>query len=207
MLDHLRKVYGRLNHVLFSGDLPDCDFLLNLSVKRPIFLFHPPKGIHLCGRFLCATPIEILDDLVHVMVHVCNHQRHVEDFTSNKYHKMSFCHEALRVGLSVQRHRTRGWGITFSDPRGRKGEIRSPAKEASDKLRHIFREAAIPAVEFTEYQQQLMDSSRPQKEYTFRYVCGCNPPMIIRSGRRPDGPRPFKATCTYCNANFVLQNR
>jgi hypothetical protein len=54
----------------------------------------------------------------------------------------------------------------------------------------------------TQIQMEL--ARRPNKQFQFRYVCGCDPPMIVRVGRKPDGPKPLEAKCLYCNAKFVL---
>ena len=206
MLDHLQRAYKKLNDGLFDGALSPVVFVLNLNLKS-IFLFLPPNIIQAGSKIATATPSGTLDDLVHAMIHIYNYGRGFDDCSSaNKYHRSQFTHEALRVGLTVIHHRVRGWGETTSAHIDNNGECKLPDRRASQKLKRLYREIGLPAIKFSEFQGELGSAlaKRPRKEFTYKYVCKCDPPMIVRTGRKPDGPRPLHAKCCYCSTNFVL---
>jgi hypothetical protein len=209
MIAILQKAYETLNKELFDGRLRSIHLVPNLTLKTAVLAFFPSDAIHIGAKIAEVTPTQVLDQLVHSMVHVFNFSRGIEDFaTLNKYHRADFCHEALRVGLVVSYHTVRGWSNTTSDMQFfRDGEkVRYPEQQTNDLLRRIYRKIQLCAVEFSDFQGAVEKdlAKRPRKDCTFRYVCKCRPPMIVRSGRRPGGPRPFHATCCYCGANFVL---
>lgn len=207
MLTHLLDAYQTLNEKLFDGQLGKVHFVPNFTLRTIAVAFYPPDTIQIGAAFASSTPEFILDELVHAMVHVFNYSRGVEDFTlPNKYHRSEFCHEALRVGLAVKHHNVRGWGMTTSNLASLDGqEVRFPEHKANTRLRQLYDSIGLPAMVFSRYQGHVKGelAKRRKKEFTFRYHCQCVPPMLVRSGRRPDSDHPFAAVCCYCNAKFV----
>jgi hypothetical protein len=114
----------------------------------------------------------------------------------------------LAVGLIVVCHKTRGWGITFSDPDAADGaeKVLHPKPQAADRRAHLYAKVDISPQAVADYQQELREvlDQKPTKQFQFKYVCRCKSPIIVRVGRRPDGTKPFDATCAYCNTKFVL---
>lgn len=206
MIKHLRMAYAKLNNGLFDSRLPAVKFLPNYSRKQ-VFFFRSSSVIEIGSGFSSATKIEILDELLHAMVHVANFRDGIEDVTRNQYHKIEFCRVALAVGLNVICHSTRGWGSTSS--RCRKAEkVRRPEKQAAVKRKVVFEQIELPTRELSKHQKRILRelASKPTKQFQYKYVCYCDPPFILRVGKKPDGPKPLKARCGYCNAKFALDD-
>jgi len=202
-------VYQLFNKELFESQLPAPEFLTDFA-RSGILCFSTPATLLFCQSFPDAKRTAILDDLVHQMIHIENHQRGIEDHTSNQYHKKEFCIRALEVGLHVKFNSSRGWAITTSEAKVSSSNVtRCATKVANQKLRGLYRSIEWDDSEFREFKGQLRSefSIRQQqsKQYQLKYVCECLPPHnTIRSGRRPDGQRPLDATCNICGAKFVL---
>lgn len=214
MIGQLRKAYQCLNKGLFNGSLPTVKFLSNIQRKQ-IFFFRSATAssddvvIEYGSGLATASHAEILDDLLHVMVHIQNWSTGVTDVTQNQYHRIEFCKRALEVGLIVACHPTRGWGLTFSEEDKIEGDkVRRPTKEAGKLRERLYKESGLEQSTLDTFKRNLQKelARRPNKQFQFRYVCQCNPPMIVRVGRKPDGPRPFKAKCMYCNTKFALDD-
>jgi hypothetical protein len=148
----------------------------------------------------------VFDDLLHVMIHIFHDQQRITDHTVNQYHNRNFCEKAISVGLVVVHHKNRGWATTLSDPTkvAPASTFRMPSTEKIENIRNRYREILWSDQEFQMYQDSLRRilESKPQKEYQLKYVCGCDPPVIIRSGRRPYGQKPLDITCNICGENF-----
>ena len=210
MIGHLSRAYKSLNNCLFDGELNEVDFISNLS-RRCIFYFASPNTLEIGFLFAKASKQEVIDDLVHVMIHVYHHMNHIDDYTPNQYHNRYFCEKALSLGLIVSCHRTRGWSLTYSDPNHKdligKEKVRLPNDECSKKLSVCLKQIFWSQPEFANFKAKLRKrlEEKPQKEYQLKYICvSCKPPVIIRSGRRPDGQHPLDVTCNLCKTKFVL---
>lgn len=205
----LRKVYSQLNKGLFNNTLPTVEFVPNLQRKR-IVHFHPPSMLELGVKCASATREELLDDLLHAMVHVYNWSNGVVDVTRNQYHKIEFCNTALSVGLYVMCHSTRGWGKTCSDKDKVTGKkVRVPLQSKKEKLKQVYSQVTWDSSKYEKFQKSVMTEiqRRPQKQFQFKYVCSCDTPFIIRVGRRPDGDYPLSAKCMRCNTKFTLDKK
>jgi hypothetical protein len=100
---------------LFQQGLAAVDFVVSPS-RKFVFRLRDAEFIEIGGGFAELKLVQVLDELLHVMVHVANRQKGIKDHTTNQYHKKEFCDQALAVGLFVKWHPTRGWGITSSSP-------------------------------------------------------------------------------------------
>lgn len=206
MLKLLRKVYKQLNNGLFGNELPAVEFVPNIQRKQ-VFHFRPPSVIEMGAKCADTDREEFLDDLLHAMVHVSNWSNDVTDVTRNQYHKIEFCNAALGVGLYVMCHPTRGWGLTCSSETKALGDkVRVPQRQYQRKLQQVYRSVKWDDAAFSQFQKEMQNEieKRPQKQFQFKYVCSCDPPFIVRVGRRPDGECPFQAKCLRCDSNFVL---
>jgi hypothetical protein len=206
VIDLFTKAYESLNKGLFDSKLPTTiEFSPTLN-RKDIFHFGPPDVFEIGTGFITARPVEIIDDLLHNMVHVYNHVQDTPDVTQNQYHNLAFCEKALDVGLIVVCHKTRGWGVTHTDPDALTDKIRHPKETATTKRSEVYDQIKLPDESLAEFQRELQEKlgDKPAKQFQFKYVCKCDPPFIVRVGKRPDGDRPFDARCGYCDTIFVL---
>lgn len=208
MIQVLSQAYDILNEGLFDNQLPAPQVKAVLE-RRDVLHFDRENGeIQIGTKFIAAHPIEIIDYLLHCMVHILNHQRGIDDVSSNQYHRMEFRVEALAVGLIVVCHNTRGWGVTHSDLEAVPPDVKvlHPKVEDSEKRSKLYKQINLDPAQVAAYQRELQETldQKPSKQFQFKYVCSCHPPIIVRVGRRPEGSKPLDATCGYCNAKFVL---
>lgn len=203
MNPHLNKAFDALNKCLFKSKLPPVDFVPNLAEKY-LFQLRHKQVIEVGNGVVDAKLMKVFDELLHVMVHLDNLRKGVADFTNNQYHKREFCEKALEVGLTVTWHKTRGWGVTTSDPDSIAPKIRRPTEEASKRRQQCYDSIKWSAVDFNKFQKECCCPQKCKKVFLIKYVCECEPPVIIRSGRRPDSPNPLDVTCNLCNTKFVV---
>lgn len=205
MIDLFTEAYEQLNQGLFNSKLSTIEFTPTLT-RKDILHFAPPDVFEIGAGFITARPVEIIDDLLHNMVHVYNHMKGEQDVTTNQYHNLEFCEKALDVGLIVTCHKTRGWGITHTDPDAEANKVRTPKEDVNQKRLAVYEEIKFPVEDLAKYQRELQDDleDKPSKQFQFKYVCGCDPPMIVRVGTRPDGPRSLLSKCLRCDTDFVL---
>lgn len=205
VIEIFSKAYQLLNQDLFHSKLPTVEFSISLS-RKDIFQFSSPNLFEIGTGLITARPVEIIDDLLHNMVHVYNHTHDKQDVTQNQYHNLDFCEKALEVGLIVVCHKTRGWGVTHTDPDVDIEKIRHPNKESASKRSLTYGKIELPVDGLAEFQSELQErlGDKPIKQFQFKYICQCEPPFIVRVGTRPDGDRCLLAECKHCNTNFVL---
>jgi len=206
VIGHLHNIYQQFNEGFFDSSLPSVGFTPHYQIKQAL-RFQPPKTIEIGAGCVDLTRIQLLGDLLHVMVHIHNWERGIVDVTQNQYHRMAFCKAALTVGLFVGRHPTRGWGVTAFNKSALTGsKVRCPPQSALKIRSRVLREITFNMVLLRRFQVEVRRilSNRPIKQFQYRYICKCKPPVIVRVGRKPDGPKPFDAKCLYCDAKFVL---
>jgi len=206
----LNRAFGALNKCLFQNKLKPVKFIVNPSEKYVLHL-RLPDVIDIGGGFAEASIIEILDTLAHIMVHLENHRLGIEDYTNNQYHRREFCEKALQIGLTVVWQKTRGWNLTHSDlPELLKPEkVRYPTQESKEKLKEAYGLVAPFYQSINDLRGEIRRDlkHKPQKLFQLKYICACNPPVIVRSGRRPDSPKPLDASCNICGAKFVIEDQ
>ncbi|CAE7860199.1 parB [Symbiodinium microadriaticum] len=175
---------------LFDSQLPSPDFVTEPK-KNEILSFASPSTIGLCKRFPEANRVQILDDLVHQMIHIENCQRGIQDHTSNQYHNRSFCSRALEVGLHVVFSTSRGWAITTTHNGHSEEKIRRAKEGTTTRLVGIYDGLELKDEDLREFQSRLegefKELQQQSKQYQLKYICECEPPHnTIRSGRRPE---------------------
>lgn len=205
MIEYLEKLYELFNESFFQGELPKPTFLPNYQ-RRQTFYFRPPTMVEIGAGLADASRVQILDDLLHSMIHLRNWSLGKPDVTRNQYHRNEFSVLASKLGLFVAYQHTRGWAVTASERKRLSHYARVRAPESRDVLRKTYEQVNWPHEKVVEIQRLISAEvqSRPRKQFQFKYVCECNPPFIVRVGRRPDGPLPFEAVCNYCNTKFAL---
>lgn len=210
LVNDLNKAFSVFNKCLFESKLKPVKFVVTPSEKHVLQL-KLPNAIEIGGEFAEASIIDILDNLVHIMVHLENHRLKIEDFTSNQYHRREFCEKALQVGLTVVWHKTRGWSLTYSDlPKDLQADkVRHPLKDVKEKLDLAYSLIAPFYSCINDLRGKIRRDikHKPTKLFQLKYVCSCNPPVIVRSGRRPDGPKPLNASCNICGTKFVIEDQ
>ncbi len=200
----LLEVYGELSQ-LFPQPFPlqEVEFDIDLSKKFILRASgtHIVKGVD----YLQVNRRQLLDALLHEMVHISNKVRGVEDHTANQYHKKEFCDLALKVGLYVVQTQNRGWGVTTSSSKALPMPHRVPEDEDCLKRERIYRKFRFDK-ELAEEQVRLKEqmAGKLSKQYQFKYICGCPSSRgnSVRSGRRPEGESAFNATCNVCGKKF-----
>jgi predicted SprT family Zn-dependent metalloprotease len=202
--DYLDEFFRSFNASFFQGRLPKTTFVPNFQRKQTFF-FRSPRIIEVGLGFLEANKEVMLDDLLHSMIHLHNWSVGKPDVTRNQYHRNEFSAMAVKVGLFVAYQHARGWAVTASERKRLSSYSRIRAPECRDQLREAYQQIEWPKdMAAVQHRVAAEVSARPRKQFQFKYVCQCNPPYIVRVGRRPDGATPFKAICDYCNAKFVL---
>ncbi len=195
-----------LNKSLFNGELPAVRFEIDTTIKS-VFHYRDPF-LRLGAGFPKASVQEILDNLLHDMIHVLNKSKGIEDFTQNQYHNKHFCDAALDKGLYVRHHTARGWSLTSSTLTKGKSKIRVPSGDAIFDLKNAFilvrREITTEMISEIRREVQVAIDEKPRKQFQLKYVCRCKPPVIIRSGRRPDSQKPLNVLCKDCGTKFVI---
>jgi hypothetical protein len=208
-VSNLNKAYVALNKCLFKNKLRAVKFTVKSS-ERYVLHLRLPDIVEIGGGFSEASITDILDSLLHIMVHLENHRLDVVDYTHNQYHRREFCDRALQFGLIVVWHKTRGWGITHSDasnPHVKAAtKVRFPTEESVRALKSAYESIMPVYADINKIRAELNLKLRHKstKVFQLKYVCVCCPPVIIRSGRRPDGPNPLNASCNICGEKFVI---
>lgn len=204
---YLSGAYKALNKCLFDDKLPPVDFVPNFAEKY-LFQLRHLQVIEVGHGVSAAKQPKVFDELLHVMVHQFNLQGGIADFTNNQYHKREFCEKALDVGLMVIWHRTRGWGVTTSnsDDVPKNAKVRYPSAKDSARRQKCYETIQWPAAKFQQFQKECRCPEKCKKVFLIKYVCKCDPPVIIRSGRRPDSPNALDVTCNICNTKFVVDS-
>jgi len=212
MIAELNKAYSTLNRKLFSGELPKPKFQLDLSSKS-VFRYRGEQGeeIIIGTGFVTIERDEILDALLHVMVHVFNFQRGIEDCTTNQYHKLEFTEVALKVGLTVVKSSSRGWGLTTSKKKHWEESeyVRHPSTVNLSCRHEAYQKIKFDPEKLTVYQESLQRQidSTGKKHFLLKYICRCPPPHnSIRSGRRPTGPNRLNIKCVKCGSKFKVDH-
>ena len=206
MKNELEKAFFTFNKYFFQNKLKSVKFILSPSEKYVLHL-RLTDVIEIGSGFADVTPREILDELLHIMVHLDNQRLQIDDFTHNQYHRKEFGEKALQLGMIVVWHKTRGWGLTFSDQNSAvvksATKIRWPTKASSECLEQCYKSIKLTKSSVDKIRKELVTHEKPPKIFQLKYVCSCDPPVIIRSGRRPDGPNPLDVSCNICGAKFV----
>lgn len=127
-------------------------------------------------------PAEVLDTLLHEMVHQWNHERGVRDTDkTGRRHNLRFKRAAEAHGLIAERDRQVGWGRTHLQPA---------------TLERIHREFRPDVTKFNAYRPDLGAIEKAPTRLKL-WVCACDPVFRVRVARSD-----FDATCNRCRTPF-----
>lgn len=213
LCNQLHLIFNHLNKGIFNGKLEVPSFLIQLE-KKVVFRFACDLAVgddrvshhHLIigSRIVQLTSDEILEELLHEMVHMSNYSQGIIDTTANSYHNRHFMNSALAAGFYVARHKTRGWSITSLNEME---ECRKPNFEELNQRKLVFESLTFNQEEVKDGLTAInfaLQARGERKACFLKYQCKCPPPHnSIRSGRRPDGPHPVQILCLNCNEKFV----
>lgn len=213
MISELDRAYKVLNKGLFGGKLPNTKFRVDASSKSAFrYRGQQSEDIVVGAGFATIEKNNVLDGLLHVMVHIYNYNKGVEDCTTNQYHKKAFAERALTAGLSVIKSPSRGWGVTTSHRSVWENEddVRHPTPENVKRRHASYEKVKLDSKKLRVFQEQLeahMNSIR-KKQFQLKYVCRCEPPHnSIRSGRRPTGRNRLNISCNKCGSRFKVESK
>lgn len=213
-MERLASLYETFNRRVFDGVLlkVTIDHALN---RTAILHFSPPDKLLIGAGMGPAKPQQVIDELIHCMVHIRNHQAKIEDVTKNQYHKQEFKAFALSVGLIVGWCKNRGWAVTFCRNEeaqawrrktGSSANCHWPDKLPHDRLLKVIDDVCLTKDDLADVQRKIMAdvaAKKQSKQFLLRYICKCPAPYnMIRSGRRPHGNHPLNITCNLCGAKF-----
>ena len=107
-------VFAPLNDMLFDGRLPMPDFEAH-HIHRVVFQLLRPTVIGVGQNFCLANRFDVVDHLLHQMIHMRNVMEHgVKEWQSPMCHREFFMEPALARGLNLILHATKGWVISTS---------------------------------------------------------------------------------------------
>lgn len=139
----------------------------------------PVDEINICAESLRRKAEDILETLLHEMVHQVNAQAGVQDVTANsQYHNGRFRKAAEAAGLVCEYRGRVGWGITCWGELGRS----------------VLRKHRIRRQVFTVARVAVAPASRSPRRWR-RWNCLCGPIRVPR--------QIFSALCLLCGSEFV----
>lgn len=209
LIQEIERSCDFLNKALFDNKIQP--FQIAIQIKKKVAIkWQPDTETLLIGvDFLHLEYNDILNVLLHELIHILNYQRGIVDVTINQYHNKKFLEVANEIGLIVIKHKTQGWGITSTVfPRNiiEKSYIKRPLKKAIFRRNKAFEDLNFDKKTIDEARIELQNRikhERPAKVFFLKYECNCAPPHnSIRSGRRPDGPNALNIQCLNCRSEF-----
>jgi len=200
----IRSAFHHFNEEFFHIDEPKIE--INCRKKGVFRLVTKPYTLVIGEHFESATFREMLDSLLHQMCHIHNYQKGIKDRTVNSYHNRKFLDLALKVGLTLIRHKKFGW-VTTSYPISCGEDVLLPTQQNNKKREEIYLllSEGCDKILFEALKEKLgFENSVPRKQFFLKYTCGCPPPYnSIRSGRRPKGRHRLNAICGDCGKPFM----
>lgn len=122
----LEEAYVKLNKELFNNELPDICITIQHSKKKGKMItlgwfstehvwFDENKNemfeLNITSDCLNKPFIDIIGVLIHEMVHIYCHSQNIEDCNGKK-HNENFKAQCELVGLSCEKDKSVGWGLT-----------------------------------------------------------------------------------------------
>jgi hypothetical protein len=204
LISDLQKLFVEFNERHFGRQLIEPVFRVDVK-KRFTFRFLPQKYEFVIGSmFVKLTWTQMWIEFFHEMIHMKNFFDGVTDHTANQYHNHEFADTALSVGFYVLKHPTKGWGVLEIDS-PKMGEFQSPTSDAREYLELTFERTSFYSETLSLARRQIREATGKPKQFQLKYICNCpHPHNTIRSGRRPDGKHPLKATCNICHHPYKL---
>lgn len=195
ILEALEESHKLLNAKLFGGSLKTQPVItIQTRGRKSVFGWYgcdhwkntvsTPAELNIVAEELHRKPEDILETLLHEMVHQLASESKIKDCSRNgRYHNKKFKELAEKHGLlTVEKSKALGWGITKLAPDGVVvvDSIKSKVAEALTVSR-------IPPIPGKSKNKMLL------------YMCDCG--FKIRCGKST-----LEATCNLCSSPFVRQD-
>jgi len=132
--------------------------------------------ITITAEYLARPTEEIMETLVHEMVHHANALDGIDDCSRNQYHRESFRDRAESVGLVVEKEGRRGWSKT------------ALSNELKERIQGLKVDAAAFKIFHREYEKRPVN-----RKPTKIWACECT---VVRSAS------VVEAVCSKCDKAF-----
>lgn len=160
-----KNILGWHQQGVWRNGAPDTDALSELTIV---------------AEALTRPPEEVVETLVHEMVHHCNAVQKVRDCSSNQYHNKKFKELAERVGLQVaDKDEKRGYAFTSLSP------------ELRERIEGLKLDPEAFALARRVFDPTLKKPTKMKK-----WTCGCT---IVRCATG------LVASCSKCGNDFDME--
>jgi hypothetical protein len=187
----LERCFNELNQSLFHGGLRAPIITVQSSGRKnalgwfcnDIWTCNDTGAheINISAEYLKRSVLEVIETLIHEMVHLQNKMNGIKDCSANQYHNKKFKVAAEAVGLHVEKTAKKGWAFTsLTDHLTNIINTIAPSAEALDLSRGVLSSA----------------SAKGKGSKMKKWVCGCT---IVRVAT------DFQATCDSCGNVFVKE--
>jgi SprT-like family len=194
----LNKAFKMINETYFDNALEDVIISVHTSTKKNVLgWFTPAKiwdagdrelhEINLVSENLRRGKMQILQTLMHEMIHLYNHQNGIKDTSrGNAYHNKKFLHSALMFGFEFL-HDKPDSKIGYS--------MITLTKATYDTLDSFDLEDSAFDLARKSF------AGKEKKKTTWKWTCSCLQPQIVRT-TKPE----LRAICPDCKSWFECQD-
>lgn len=201
-LEELYRIFNILNHDKFDNVLPTPVITIQKTGGKTLGHFTLDKvwknknsnedsneeksyyEINIDPRWFCdRTADDVVETLLHEMVHYCNKVSEIKDCNGNVHNK-KFKTLAEKVGLIVEKGKSVGWGYT----------------SLSDELKTYIETKIKPdEVAFEYFRAAVVKPTKPKKKTLFKYTCPrCN--QVVK------GKRDAVIKCGKCDVVMEIED-
>lgn len=186
----LERLFSFFNLKIFDGKLPSVMITIQRAGRKP-FLGWFWEGvwisdsksiceINLSAEWLFRPVEEILNTLIHEMVHLENAIAGIKDCSKAQYHNGKFKVAAERATLKVERYKRLGWAVTSNTP-----ETLKIIQAAKPNHKTFLAVSQVP---------NAAASGKKKGSKLKKWFCGCTNIRVAVS--------EFSATCNLCENKF-----
>jgi hypothetical protein len=119
----LYRAFAHFNKVLANDELKSCIITIGTRGRKAAFGWFRPEGwkkgkddkmheINICAEYLSRSIDEVLETLIHELVHNFNKQKGIKDCSATNWHNKHFKATAEQFGLIVEKMEGKGWAKT-----------------------------------------------------------------------------------------------
>jgi len=188
-IEELERMY-RAFTPLFGREMPLPVITIQSKGRRNALGWHwkdkwqnaePDKiaEINVSAEYLGRPVEEIAETMLHEMVHHANNLDGISDCTIRQYHNQNFRKRCCAIGLTCEKHASRGWATT----------------SLSDDLKTKVQAVNINADAFTLF--RTTPKAEKNEAKMKKWGCTCT---TVRAAVQ------VEATCKKCGLEFILQN-
>jgi len=192
-LKEMERYFGIFNKALYKGKLTRPIITIQSAGRKNMLGWfwadtwhsdgtkkknkHPE--INITAEHLSRGPLDVLETLIHEMVHLDNWSKDVQDCSASQYHNKAFKAGCDRIGLVCEQGKKHGWAHTSLSPELKKLIVaHKPAKVAFSMFRAVESSA----------------KSGPGSRM-IKWSCGCTNIRVAVAD--------FDATCNSCGGDFI----